>query len=447
MKKKADKPLLIQGGHIIDPGQRIDEVGSLLIAGGKVSWLGRGDAVPPLSDYEVLDASGLVVCPGFIDLHCHLRQPGDEDKETIATGTRAAARGGFTTVCCMPNTNPPLDNEKAIKFVKDVAASEGAVRVLPIGCISERREGREIANMEALADAGVVAFSDDGNPVPGANLMREALDWSRSLGLPVIEHCEDRSLSGGGHMNEGKLAAKLGLNGIPAAAEEMAVDRDLAMARLTEGRLHIAHVSTRGSVELIRKAREKGVRVTAEVTPHHLTLTEDEVMGRNTNAKVNPPLRTKKDIKELIQGLKDNVIDIIATDHAPHTALDKGNDFVLAPFGISGLETALGSLMTLVHGEKLDLFTLIRKLTAEPAKIIGDRHGRLGTLGVGAEADVTIFDPDREWEVDPYSFASKGRNTPLAGSVLKGKVVVTIYRGNLVYRDDSVAVGERAGDL
>jgi len=445
MAGKRVKPLLIQGGHIIDPGQRIDGVGSLLIADGKIVWLGMGDAVPPQLNYNVLPAEGLVITPGFIDFHCHLREPGFEDKETIATGTRAAARGGFTTVCCMPNTNPPLDSEITVKYVRKIAASEGTVRVLPIGCISRGREGKELADMDELAAAGAIAFSDDGEPVPSPHLMREALDRSRTLGMPIIDHCEDKSRTGGGQMNEGAVAAKLGLHGIPAAAEEKNVERDLALARLTEGRLHIAHVSTKGSVELIRRAKERTVRVTAEVTPHHLTLTEEQVIGRDTNAKVNPPLRTKQDIKALIQGLKENVIDIIVTDHAPHTEAEKSGDFVLVPFGISGLETALGSLMTLVHDEKLTLFTLVSKLTFEPARIIGDKYGNLGTLRTGAVADVTIFDPNQEWEVDPKTFASKGKNTPLAGSVLKGKVVATIFKGKLVYKEDSVIVEQRSG--
>lgn len=437
------KPLLIQGGRIIDPSQGIDEIGSLLITEGKISWLSKGEIAPPQPDYDVLPARGLIVCPGFIDLHCHLRQPGFEEKETIATGTRAAARGGFTTICCMPNTNPPLDNPAAIEQVMSKAATEGVVRVLPIGCISKGRKGGELAEVTELASAGVIGYSDDGEPVLNSRLMRQALDYSRALGLSIIDHCEDTSLTDGGLMNEGTISTRLGLRGIPAAAEEIIVARDLALAKLTGGRLHIAHVSTEGSVELIRRAREKGVRVTAEVTPHHLTLTEEKVMGYDTNAKVNPPLRTKRDVQALIGGLKDNVIDIIATDHAPHTEADKLGEFALAPFGISGLETALGSLMSLVHDGRLTLTTLISKLTCEPSRIIGDRYGKLGTLAIGAPADVAIFDPNRDWVVDTSAFASKGKNTPLAGSVLRGKVMATISRGKLVYRDDSIKVEEK----
>jgi len=434
------KPLLIQGGHIIDPSQEIDETGSLLITEGKISWLGRGEVAPPEPGCDTLHARGLIVCPGFVDLHCHLRQPGFEDKETIATGSQAAARGGFTTICCMPNTSPPLDSRATVDYVKSTAASEGVVRILPIGCISKGREGEELAPMSELASAGVIAYSDDGNPVLNSNLMRQALDCSRGLGLPIIDHSEDTLLSEGGLMNEGIISTRLGLRGIPAAAEEIMIARDLILAQLTEARLHIAHVSTEGSVDLIRRGKEKGIKVTAEVTPHHLTLTEEKVIGYNTNAKVNPPLRTKRDTQALIQGLKENVIDAIATDHAPHTEADKLVEFALAAFGISGFETALGSLLSLVHNGQLTLNTLISKLTCEPAKIIGNKYGRLGSLEVGVSADVTIFDPDMEWIVDTKAFASKGKNTPLAGSRLKGKVMATIAQGKLVYKDDCITI-------
>ena len=434
--------LLIHGGHIIDPAQGIDEIGSLLITEGKISWLGRGEATPPHPGDDVLHARGLIVCPGFIDLHCHLRQPGFEEKETIASGTRAAARGGFTTVCCMPNTNPPLDSQATVDYVRSTAAREGLVRVLPIGCISRGRKGQELAPLDELASAGVIGFSDDGDPA-NSQLMRQALEHSRVLDLPIIDHCEDKALSKDGQMNEGIVSARLGLKGIPAAAEEAIVARDLALAELTGGWLHIAHVSTAGSVDLIRRAKEKGIRVTAEVTPHHLTLTEEKVIGYNTNAKVNPPLRTKHDIQALIQGLKENVIDIIATDHAPHTKADKACDFKLAAFGTSGFETALGSLMSLVHEGQLTIATLIAKLTSEPSKIIGNKYGKLGSLTVGTPADITIFDPDLEWIVDTKAFASKGKNTPLAGSRLKGKVMAAISQGKLVYKDKATKVEVR----
>ena len=439
------KPLLIQGGRIIDPSQGIDEIGSLLITKGKISWLGIGAL--PQTDYDTLNARGLIVCPGFIDLHCHLRQPGFEEKETIATGTRAAARGGFTTICCMPNTNPPLDSQSVIDYVKSKAATEGVVRVLPIGCISKGRQGQKLVEFDELASAGVIAYSDDGKPALNSRIMRQALDYSRAFDLPIIDHCEDTTLTEGGQMNEGAISTKLGLPGMPAVAEEIIVARDLALARLTGARLHIAHVTTGGSVDLIRHAKEKGVKVTAEVTPHHLTLTEERVIGYDTNAKVNPPLRTKQDIHALIQGLKENVIDIIATDHAPHSEVDKLCEFALATFGISGFETALGSLMSLVHNGELTLTTIIAKLTCEPAKIIGDKCGKLGTLAVGTSADVTVFDPNTEWVVDTTAFASKGKNTPLAGSTLKGKVMATLSQGKLVYKEDSIKVEERKSIL
>ncbi|MFC1992439.1 dihydroorotase [Chloroflexota bacterium] len=434
------KSLLIDGGHIIDPAQRINEIGSIFIADGKVSWLGTGEAAPTQSDYDVLPARGLVVSPGFIDFHCHLRQPGFEEKETIATGTRAAARGGFTTICCMPNTNPPLDNQTAIDYVKSTAAKEGVVRVLPIGCISRGRQGKGLAEMGELAASGVIGYSDDGDPVADSRLMRQALEYSRTFGLPVIEHCEDTALTEGGLMNEGIIATRLGLHGIPAAAEEVIVNRDLALAQFTEAWLHIAHVSTEGSVELVRRAKEKGIRVTAEVTPHHLTLTDEKVIGYDTNAKVSPPLRTSRDIKALIQGLNENVIDIIATDHAPHHEIDKLCEFGTAAFGISGFETALGSLMSLVHNGQLSLAVLIAKLTHEPAKIIGGKYGEMGTLEIGSPADITLIDPNLEWVVDTRIFASKGKNTPLNGSKLKGKVMTTVSQGEIVYKDDTVRI-------
>ncbi|MFH0942307.1 MAG: dihydroorotase [Chloroflexota bacterium] len=430
------KAILIKGGRIIDPARGIDETADLLISGKKISAMGHGLEAP--AGAEVLSADKLIVCPGFIDLHCHLREPGFEDKETIATGTLAAARGGFTTVCAMPNTSPPLDSEAVVKSVREKAEAAGPVRVLVIGCVSRGRKGEVLAEMGELASAGAIAFSDDGNTV-ASHLMRPALEYSLALGLPVIDHCEDTALSADGQMNEGIIATRLGLKGIPAAAEEAIVARDLSLAQLTGGRLHIAHVSTAGSVELIRHAQEKDIKVTAEVTPHHLTLTDEAVIGYNTSAKVNPPLRTARDIEALIQGLKDGTISAIATDHAPHTGTDKLCEFALAPSGISGLETALGSLMVLVHSGALNLITLLGKLTDGPAKIIG-RDGELGTLATGASADVTIFNPDLEWLVDTGAFASKGKNTPLAGVTLKGKVVATIAQGQLVYRDGSVSL-------
>jgi dihydroorotase len=429
-------PLLIIRGRIIDPGQGIDVAGDVLIAEGRIVRIGEGSGELPYEQYHVFHAEGMIVSPGFIDLHCHLREPGFESKETIATGTRAAARGGFTTVCCMPNTDPPIDARATVEFVREKAASEGAVRVLPIGCITRGRRGEALVDMGELADAGVVALSDDGSPVSDPELMRHALERSRHFDLVIVEHCEDLSLAAGGLMNEGRVSATLGLKGIPAAAEETIVARDIALAEATGGRVHIAHISTAGSVELVRRARDRGISVTAEVTPHHLTLTEERVTGRDTNAKVNPPLRTENDVAALVGALKEGVIDAIATDHAPHADADKACDFGDAAFGISGLETALGSVLALVQRGEIDLMTLISKLTIAPSKII--RKSEIGTLKAGASGDVTVFDPDCKWVVDPSAFASKGKNTPLAGCTLKGKVMATVCRGEIAYRDDAL---------
>ncbi len=427
------RALLIKDGRIVDPSQGIDERGSLLVSEGKIAWRGVS---PPQTDYDILYAEGMVACPGFVDLHCHLRQPGFEEKETIATGAQAAARGGFTTICCMPNTNPPLDSRETVEYVKTEAEKSGIIRVLPVGCVTRGRHGEELADMAALAGAGVMGFSDDGSPVKDPEIMRQALEKSKELGLPVIDHCEEPSLVEGGQMNEGELAKRLGLRGIPSASEEIMVSRDILLARMTGGHVHIAHVSTAGALTAIRDGKKQGTNVTAEVTPHHLTLTEEECNGYNTNAKVAPPLRTRRDNQSLLRGLKDGAIDIIATDHAPHARSDKECDFVKAASGIANFETALGSLLSIVHSGQLTLNLLIARLTCDPAKLLKDEL--LGTLKIDAPADITIFDPHREWAVDPEAFASKGKNTPLIGRVLKGKTMATIYGGRLVYKDDSV---------
>jgi dihydroorotase len=431
--------LLIRGGRVIDPSQEIDKTADLMIKNGKILWLGEG--APPEEDYAVLNASGLIVCPGFIDLHCHLRQPGQEDKETIATGSLAAARGGFTTICCMPNTSPPLDNEAMINYVRTVAGQEGQVRVLPIGCITRGRKGEELADLNELELAGAVAFSDDGSPVSINDIMRQALEYSRDFNRPIIDHCEDLLMTRGGQVDEGIVSLEMGLRGMPAAAEETMVKRDLALAKETGGHIHIAHVSTAGSVELIREAKEQGVPVTAEVTPHHLTLTDADVIKYGTLAKVNPPLRTKQDAITLLRALNDGVIDIVATDHAPHTEADKKCAFKDAAFGISGFETALGSLVGLVMKSELTLNNLIAALTYGPAHVLG--YEKLGTLEVGAPADVCLFDLHREWVVDPAQFASKGKNTPLGGQTLKGKVMATFYNGWPVYADKSMKIEKK----
>ena len=429
----------------------MDVVGDLLIVKGKIANLGT--SIPHRQGQTVIQAQGMVVSAGFVDLHCHLREPGFEEKETIATGTEAAARGGFTTVCCMPNTNPTIDTPTTVRYIDNVARREGKVRVLPIGCISRGQKGKKLADLEKLAEAGVVGFSDDGNPTTDTELLRRALEYGRLLNLPIIDHCEDVALVAGGVINEGPMASRLGLKGIPATAEEIIVERDLALAESVGAWLHIAHVSTARSVKLIREAKQKGIRVTSEVTPHHITLTEEAVLSQGTNAKVNPPLRTRVDTAALIQGIQDGTIDTIATDHAPHTLSDKQCDFAQAAFGISGLETALGSLIALIHDTKLDYTTLVSKLSTEPARFLerGSSHNShstnspvppgIGTLRVGAPADVVIFNPEAEWIVRPENFASKGINSPWIGHSLKGKVLVTLVGGQIVYRDERIKMG------
>jgi dihydroorotase len=424
--------LLIRGGRIIDPSQEIDMTASLLMKEGKIIWLGT--ETPPEEDYAVLDAEGLIVCPGFIDMHCHLRQPGFEDKETIKTSTQAAARGGFTTLCAMPNTNPAMDSAETLNYVRTIAAREGIVRVWPIGSITVGRKGKELANLSEMEFNGAVGFSDDGSPVMSDAIMRQALEYSKNFNRPIIDHCENLEMTKGGQMNEGITSLEMALKGMSAAAEEMMIKRDIELARETGGHIHIAHVSTAASVDMIRAAKEDGVHITAEVTPHHLTLTEEDVKLYGTLAKVNPPLRTKADTMALLRGLNDAVIDIVATDHAPHTAADKKCVFQDAAFGISGLETALGSLVGLILKSELTLNNMIAALTVGPAHTLG--YQSLGTFELGAPADICIFDLHKEWVVDTEKFASKGKNTPLAGRTLKGKVMATFSMGRPAWADE-----------
>ncbi len=439
--------LNIVGGRVIDPSEGIDRTADLLIEDGLIKAIDRN--IPTPEGGRTVNASGFVVSPGFIDLHTHLREPGFEYKESIASGTRAAARGGFTTICAMPNTNPVADTRAVIEFVLQRASLEGIVRVLAIGCVTKGSKGAEIAEMGEMAEAGAIGFSDDGRPVADNNIMRQALRYSSLLGLPIINHCEVPELTAGGVMNEGWMATRLGLRGIPCQSESVMVARDIALLDLTPGgRLHIAHASTAATVEMVRRAKDRGLNVTCEATPHHLTLTEEAVLGYrqlgkpfealkecayDTNAKVSPPLRSQADVEALVKGLRDGVVDFIATDHAPHHITDKLCTFDEAASGISGLETALGSLMTLVHTGQLPLPVLIERLTTNPGRFLS--RG-LGTLKVGSTADVTVFDPDLEWTVDPSSFASKGKNTPLAGVTLRGKVMMTIVGGDV--RHDGV---------
>jgi dihydroorotase len=434
--------LAIRRGRVIDPANGIDTVADVLIADGHIAEAGP-DAGKDAS--ETIDAGGLIVSPGFVDIHTHLREPGFEHKETIATGTLAAARGGFTTVCAMPNTEPPIDSAGMIEFILRTAQTQGAVRVLPIACVTRGRAGRELADLAELAQAGAVAFSDDGSPVADPHLMRRALEYAGMLGLPVIDHCVDASLAAGGVMHEGWVSTRLGLRGIPAAAEETMVARDIALAEATGSHVHISHVSTEGSVRLIADAKERGANVTAEVTPHHLWLTHAAVVGDtaetsgglayDTNAKVNPPLRTDNDGVECITGLASGWIDCIATDHAPHAIQDKLCEFDTAAFGISGLETAAGVVLSMSKEGCFKVNQAVEWLTIGPVRALGlDRRIEgLGTLSVGAPGDVAIIDPNAEWTVEPELFASKGKNTPLAGRILRGRVVATAYEGRIAF--------------
>jgi dihydroorotase len=439
---------IIRRRRVINPGSTGHAIADVLIEDGRIAALGRDLAVDGARE---IDAGGMVVAPGFVDIHTHLREPGLEYKEDIASGTLAAARGGFTTVCAMPNTEPAMDNRSIIEHVLREAGARGVVRVLPIGAVSKARAGKELAELGDLADAGCVAFSDDGAPVWDATLMRRALEYANGLGLAIIDHCEDPSLAHDAVMNEGWVSTRLGLRGAPAASEETAVARDIALAEVTGAHVHIAHVSTKGAVEAIRVAKQRGVCVTAEVTPHHLTLTDELVafgayggweLVYDTNAKVNPPLRSKEDVDACVAGLADGTIDCIATDHAPHAVIEKLCEFDAAAFGISGLETAFGLCMRLVHEGRISLETLIERMTIGPVRALGlDRAvPGIGTLTVGAPADLALLDPDAAWTVEPERFASKGKNTPLGGLTLKGSVVATIASGRIVH-ETAVAVG------
>jgi len=421
--------IVLRGGRVVDPTQKMDDRLDVLLTDGKVGAIGA--ALDGPEGARVVDCSGLVVTPGLIDVHVHLREPGGEHKETIASGARAAAAGGFTAVCAMPNTDPPIDDPAAVGFVVAAGKAAGAARVYPVGCISVGRAGERLALVGEMVEAGAVAITDDGSPVMDSGLMRLALEYAQAFEIPVADHPEDLGLSARGHMNEGVVSARLGLAGKPNASEDIHIVRDLLLAELTGGHIHIQHVSTRFGVGAIRRAKERGVRVTAEASPHHLVLDHEAVDGYRTEAKMNPPLRTKEDVAAVRAGVADGTLDTIATDHAPHHYDEKEAAFADAPNGVVGLETALGLVLTRVVGEGvIDLSTMVERMSCQPARAFNLPGG---TLAEGTVADVTVFDPAAEWTVDPTRFLSKSRNTPFSGWVLQGRAAMTIVGGRVVW--------------
>ncbi len=423
------RDLLLKGGRIVDPSQGLDTVGDVLLRDGKVEACGGTLGTP--DGAEVRDCSGLVVSPGLIDVHVHLREPGREDVETIASGAHSAVAGGITAVCAMPNTRPVTDNQATVGFVKRQGEAAGFARVYPYGAISLGQKGETLAEMGEMVGAGAVAFSDDGYPVQSAQLMRTALEYARTFGVPVAEHCEDMTLAHGGSMNEGAISARLGLKGIPGEAEEIYVIRDILLAKRTGGHIHMCHLSTKGSVELVRWGKERGINVTAEVCSHHISLTDERVGNYDTNAKMNPPLRTAEDVEALQQGVADGTIDLLVTDHAPHHYDEKEREFADAPNGIVGLETSLGVNCTwLLHRGVITLSQLVDAMSCKQARVFGLPGG---TLRPGSLADVTVFDPNAQWVVDPTRFKSKGRNTPYGGVSLTGQARLTVVGGRVVY--------------
>lgn len=424
----SPRSMLLRGARVVDPSQKLDAVLDVLVHDGTVAKIGA--SLRASDDAQVIDAANHVLCPGFVDVHVHLREPGGEHKETIATGARAAAAGGYTAVCAMPNTDPPVDDPASVGYVRGVGLRVGAARVYPMGAISVGQKGERLTEMGEMVDAGAVGFTDDGQPVWDAGLMRLALEYAQAFDVPIANHCEDKNLSRGGSMNEGVVSSRLGLTGIPNAAEDVMIARDLILAELTGGRLHIQHVSTRHGVELIRQARARGVRVSAEATPHHLILTDKAADGYRTDAKVNPPLRSEEDRAAVIAGMIDGTLDVIATDHAPHHYDEKEQAFDDAPFGLVGLETALGLILTFVASGALPLATMVERMSCAPARAFNLPGG---TLREGSPADLTVFDPALAWEVDPTTFVSKSRNTPFAGWKLRGRTVLTVVGGKTVY--------------
>ncbi|WP_294514442.1 dihydroorotase [uncultured Intestinimonas sp.] len=422
--------LLIQKGRLVDPVGGIGGVMDILIEDGKLAVIGSDLRD---QDAQVIDARGLTVCAGLVDMHVHLREPGLEYKEDISTGTAAAARGGITSVACMPNTKPAVDSPEQVRYVLRRAAESCGVRVWPIGAVTVGEKGESLTDGQALKEAGAVALSDDGMPIQNANLMRDALIRAKRLGLTILSHCEDADMVCNYAVNEGRVSRALNLPGRPAIAEELMVMRDAMLSEETGAAVHICHISTAGSVDIVRQFKKKGVHITCETCPQYFTFTEDEVLTQGSMARVNPPLRTKQDVEAIIAGLKDGTIDAIATDHAPHSAQEKARPLAEAPSGMVGLETSLGATLTaLYHTGEMDLSDILKKMTFNPACILGIPKGR---LSLGGEADFTIFDPNETWTVDPEQFASKGRNTPFAGRTLTGKVKYTIVGGKIVYED------------
>jgi dihydroorotase len=422
--------LLLKGGKIIDSVQG-SKTGDILIIDNKIAKIGK-DLVA--EDAKIINVKSKVISPGLIDIHVHLREPGFEHKETIETGTKSAAKGGFTSVACMPNTDPVIDNQTLVEGLLSIAKRDGVVNVYPIGAITKGSRGKELAEIANMREAGIVAISDDGHPVMNAEMMRLALDYSKDFDLTIISHCEDKNLAGDGVVNQGYYSTITGLNPISSSSESVMVGREILLAEETGAKVHIAHISTKESVELVRQAKKRGVKVTCEVTPHHFTLTDEVITSFDTNTKMNPPLRSVEDVEAIKEGLKDGTIDVIATDHAPHAEEEKDVEYNYAPFGIVGLETALGLVITeLVESGILTLEDAIAKLTINPAKVIGVDKGK---LEVGKDADITIIDIDNEWEVKTEELVSKSKNTPFVGFNLKGRAVMTIVGGKIVYSSD-----------
>jgi dihydroorotase len=424
--------LLIRGGRVVDPSQGVDRIDDVLVRDGLIVSIGHGGGQPIGRADETVEAAGLVVCPGLVDMHVHLREPGREEDETIETGTRAALAGGFTSVACIPNTEPPIDTQAAVEFIRQKASRADTCNVFVVACVSRGREGKELAEIGRLVEAGAVAFSDDGSPVYDAELMRRALEYCRMFDKPVLAHEEVLELSRGGIMHEGLVSLVLGLPGMPAAAEDVMIGRDITLAETTGGRVHVMHVSTAGGVALIRDAKRRGVRITAEACPHHFTLTDESLRGFDANCKMSPPLRTAADVEAIITGLADGTIDCIATDHAPHAREKKLLEIDRAPFGILGLETAVGLTVTrLVATGRIGWPRLVEAMSLLPSRILGIARG---TLQPGAVADITLIDPARSWRVDRSRLCSKSINTPFDGWTLQGRAVATIVAGRIKYR-------------